>query len=146
MTAPAPTVLLAEDDPNDVLFMQRAWQRAQLAQRLAVVGDGDMAVAYLAGQGPFANRAQHPFPLLLLLDLKLPRRSGFEVLLWLRQQPALKRLPVVILTSSRQSGDVELAYDLHANSYLAKPPTPAALQQLVETLHRYWLTVNESPL
>jgi len=144
MTA-APTVLLAEDDPNDVVFIQRAWQRAQLNQRLVVVGDGDTAVEYLAGQGLFADRVQYPFPVLLLLDLKLPRRSGFEVLAWLRQQPTLRRLPVVILTASRLPADVERAYDLHVNSYLAKPPAPAALQQLVETLHQYWLTVNESP-
>ena len=87
------TVLLVEDDPNDVFLVERAVRKAGVRATLQVVGDGDKAVAYLGGQGPYTDRERHPLPVLVLLDLKLPRRSGLEVLTWLRQQPGLKRLP-----------------------------------------------------
>jgi len=143
---PSATVLLVEDDQNDVLLLQRAWRKANLPYSLQVVGNGEDAIDYLAGRRAYANRSQYPFPALLLLDLKLPRTSGAEVLEWLRQQAALRRLPVVVLTSSREPAEVHQIYDLHANSYLVKPPTAAALQDLVTLLSRYWLTINEPPL
>src|SRR5947207_15017530 len=102
-------------------MVRRSFTKASLQGTLDVVDDGDKAVAYLAGHGGFADRARHPLPVLLLLDLKLPRRSGLEVLAWVRQQPTLKRLPVVVLTSSEESADINRAYDLGANSYLVKP-------------------------
>ena len=138
-------VLLAEDDANDVLLIQRAFQKTNIANPLRVVRDGEEAVAYLSGQEPYADRDRHPLPMLLLLDLKLPRKSGFEVLQWLRQQSSLKRLPVVVLTSSNQNPDINKAFDLGANSYLVKPGGLDSLLELVKNLDMYWLILNEKP-
>ncbi len=139
------TVLLVEDDPDDVILTQRAFKKASVANPLHVVTDGEEAVAYLSGQGRFADRAEHPLPMLLLLDLKLLRRSGLEVLEWLRAQPGLRRLPVVVLTSSKESRDVNRAYDLGVNSYLVKPVAFDSLQEMVQSLGFYWLMLNKSP-
>jgi CheY-like chemotaxis protein len=139
------TVLLVEDDPDDVVLTQRAFKKASVANPLHVVTDGEEAVAYLSGQGRFADRAEHPLPMLLLLDLKLLRRSGLEVLEWLRAQPGLRRLPVVVLTSSKESQDVNRAYDLGVNSYLVKPVAFDSLQEMVQSLGFYWLMLNKSP-
>jgi len=138
-------VLLAEDDANDVLLIQRAFQKTNIANPLRVVRDGEEALAYLSGQEPYADRDRHPLPVLLLLDLKLPRKSGFEVLQWLRQQSSLKRLPVVVLTSSNQNPDINKAFDLGANSYLVKPGGLDSLLELVKNLDMYWLILNEKP-
>lgn len=140
------TILLVEDDPNDVLLIQRAFRRANLVNPLQVVQDGEAAVLYLGGQGSYADRDRYPLPILILLDLKLPRLSGLEVLEWLRQQPRLKRLPVVVLTSSRENVDVNRAYDLGANSYLVKPVAFDGLMEMVRTLNQYWLILNEKPI
>jgi len=139
------TILLVEDDPNDVLLVQRASRKADLVSPLQVVGDGEAAVAYLAGHGPYADRERYPLPALILLDLRLPRKSGFEVLEWLRQQPGLKRLPVVVLTSSRDSPDVNRAYELGVNSYLVKPVRFEELLALMQALHLYWMILNQKP-
>lgn len=138
-------ILLAEDNSTDALMVRRAFTKASLRGTLEVADDGDKAVAYLSGQGPFADRARYPLPVLLLLDLKLPRRSGLEVLAWLRQQPGLRRLPVVVLTSSEESADINRAYDLGANSYLVKPVGFDALLEMVKGLGLYWLVMNEGP-
>jgi CheY-like chemotaxis protein len=143
-TVPFP-ILLVEDDPNDVLLVQRAFRKCNIVNHFNVVGEGEQAVSYLAGQGSYSNRLQFPLPGLMLLDLKLPRKSGLEVPDWVRQQPGLKRLPVVILTSSKQSFDINRAYDLGANSYLVKPVGFADLQQMVSTLNLYWVRLNENP-
>jgi CheY-like chemotaxis protein len=134
-----------EDDPNDVLLIQRAFRKANLVNPIQVVGDGEEAVAYLSGQGVYADRGRHPLPILILLDLKLPRKSGHEVLAWLRGQPELKRLPVVVLTSSREAADVNRVYDLGANSYLVKPVAFDDLLKMAQTLNMYWLILNEKP-
>ena len=138
-------ILLAEDDPNDVLLIQRAFQRTHLANPVQVVRDGEEALAYLSGQGAFADRERHPLPVLMLMDLKMPRKTGLEVLAWLRQQPVLKRLPVIVLTSSNQSPDINRAYELGANSYLVKPAGFDSLLELVKNLDMYWLILNEKP-
>jgi CheY-like chemotaxis protein len=138
-------ILLVEDDPNDVLLVQRAFRKANITCPLHVVPDGDAAVAYLSGEGAYANRQDAPLPTLILLDLKLPRRTGFEVLTWLRAQPGLKRLPVVVLTSSNELPDINRAYDLGANSYLVKPVAFNHLLEMLKTLDLYWHTVNEHP-
>ena len=145
MNLPHYTVLLAEDNSTDALMVQRAFKKANLLNPVQVVDDGDKAVAYLAGDGPYADREKYPLPVLLLLDLKLPRRSGLEVLEWLRQQPAIKRLPVVVLTSSKENADINRAYDLGANSYLVKPVDFDPLLELVKTLGLYWVVTNEKP-
>ncbi len=115
------SILLVEDDSNDILFVQRAFRQVNANNPIRIVKDGDAAVEYLAGEGEYANREQYPLPALILLDLKLPRRSGIEILQWLKQQPGLKRIPVVVLTSSKEGLDVDRSYDLGVNSYLVKP-------------------------
>ena len=144
MTASS-TILLVEDEADDAQLLIRAFRKAGIGNPIRHVEDGEMAIAYLAGQEPFADRDQSPYPTVILLDLKLPRRSGFEVLEWLRAQPGLRRLPVVVLTSSGQTEDVNRAYDLGANSYLVKPATAAALQEMVRSLNAYWMTINQTP-
>ena len=139
------SVLLVEDNPDDVALFQRAFRKANIANPLRVVTDGEEAVAYLAGRGEYAERARHPLPVLVLLDLKLPKRSGYEVLAWLRRQEGLRRLPVAVLTSSRQAADVNRAYDLGANAYLQKPVGFEALHELLRTLNLFWLILNEKP-
>lgn len=138
-------VLLVEDDPNDVLLVKRAFRKAGTNAPLHVVNDGQAAVDYLAGHGIYADRFAYPLPALLLLDLKLPRKSGHEVLEWLRNHGALNRMPVVVLTSSKESTDVNRAYDLGANSYLVKPVAFADLLKMAQTLDLYWLQLNEAP-
>jgi CheY-like chemotaxis protein len=138
-------ILLVEDDPDDVMNIERAFRKAKIANPLRIVNDGDAAVAYLNGDSPYNDREQYPLPTLILLDLKLPRRSGLEVLRWIRENPDVSRLPVVVLTSSRERNDVNTAYDLHVNSYLVKPVAFDALLELVNSLNLYWIICNEKP-
>ena len=138
-------ILLAEDDVNDVLLVQRAFQKSSIANPLQVVRDGEEAVAYLSGNLQYADRDRYPLPVLLLMDLKMPRRSGLEVLVWLRQQPGLKRLPVVVLTSSNQSPDINRAYELGANSYAVKPCTLEGYGKFAEALLAWWMGQNIVP-
>lgn len=140
MAADNYSILLVEDDHNDVLLIKRAFQKVNIANPIIVVNDGEQAISYLAGREPYVDRA---LPILVLLDLKLPRKSGHEVLEWLRGQSNLKRLPVVVLTASSESSDVNRAYDLGANSYLVKPVTFDALVEMVKTLNLYWLILNK---
>ena len=139
------TILIVEDNPTDVMLIRRAFAKFNIANPMQVVADGDRAVNYLSGRDSYADRTQFPLPALVLLDLKLPRRSGLEVLEWLRRQDGLRRLPVVMLTSSRQSHDVNRAYDLGANSYLVKPVEFDDLQDMLSTINTYWIEWNENP-
>ena len=140
------TILLVEDNPVDILLMQRAFRNETFANiSLQIVRDGDAAVFYLNGDGEYSDRDRYPLPAIILLDLKLPRRSGHEVLVWLKQQPELKRLPVVMLTSSRQTPDVKRAYDLGVNSYLVKPIGFASLLEMMQSFNEYWLNYTELP-
>jgi CheY-like chemotaxis protein len=145
MNTDQPTVLLVEDEPNDVLLIQRAFKKVGITCPIQVIPDGEQAVLYLSGHEPYSDRERYPLPVLIILDLKLPRRSGLEVLDWLRQQPGLKRLPVVVLTSSGQATDINRAYDLGANSYLVKPVHRDALLDMVKALDMYWLALNQRP-
>ncbi|MEW6158139.1 MAG: response regulator [Verrucomicrobiota bacterium] len=142
---PLAPILLAEDEPDDVFLMKRAFARAELAHPLHVVTDGSQAIQYLKGEGGFANRQQHPLPVLLLLDLKMPFKNGFEVLQWIRQESAHKRLIVVVLTSSSQALDVNRAYEMGANSYLVKPALFDELLELVRRVDAYWFGTNTLP-
>jgi CheY-like chemotaxis protein len=140
------TILLVEDSPVDILLMQRAFRHQIFTNTsLQIVRDGDAAVFYLNGDGEYSDRDRYPLPAIILLDLKLPRRSGHEVLGWLKQQPQLKRLPVVVLTSSRQTVDVNQAYDLGVNSYLVKPVGFASLAEMMQRFGEYWLNQTELP-
>ena len=142
MTTP-PVILHVEDDPNDVLLFQRAFRKANLTVNIQSVSDGDKAVAYLSGAEGYADREKFPLPAMVLLDLKMPRKSGLEVLAWIRGQANLRRLIVVIFTSSKHDEDINRAYDLGANSYLVKPVGFDMLVDVAKLLHQYWLTLNE---
>ncbi len=137
------TILLVEDDSTDVLLLRRALEKAAVTNPLLVVSDGEQAIAYLSGQAEYGDRARFPLPSLVLLDIALPRRSGFEVLAWMREDPGLRRLPVIMLTSSGQPGDVSRAYDAGANAYHVKPSGFEELLQFVEALKAYWLHWTE---
>jgi len=140
-----PAILLVEDNPDDVMLLQRAFRKANLVNPIRVVADGQAALDYLSGKSPYDDRNEYPLPALVLLDLKLPKRTGHEVLDWIRAQPGLRRLPVAVLTSSRESPDINKAYDLGANSYLTKPVDFDALLAMVKTLQLYWMILNERP-
>lgn len=114
-------ILIVEDNADDVLLVKRAFERAKVANPLRVLRDGTEAVAYLNGDVPYGDRAEHPLPGLVLLDIKMPMMDGFEVLKWIRRQPQFARLCVVMLTSSDEMRDVNQAYQLGANSFLVKP-------------------------
>ena len=139
------TVLLAEDDPDDVLLTQLAFERARLANPLQIVRDGEEAINYLRGDGDFADRERFPFPILLLLDLKMPKVDGFQVLDWLREQSDLPQLPVAIMTSSDHDPDINRALTLGAASCLKKPPSATTMLELVHRLHAYWMILNPGP-
>jgi Response regulators consisting of a CheY-like receiver domain and a winged-helix DNA-binding domain len=138
-------ILHVEDDPNDALLFQHACRKAGVSFELQSVNDGDQAIAYLCGQEKFSDREKHPFPELILLDLKMPRLSGFDVLAWLRNEGGCRNVPVIILTSSNHESDIKRAYDLGANSYLVKPVGFDALVEVAKTIHGYWVHINERP-
>jgi CheY-like chemotaxis protein len=135
------TILIADDDADDIFLLQRAFSKAGINANLHFVRDGDEAIRYLQS----SDQQRNPTPDLLLLDLKMPRVDGFSVLQWLREQPGLKRLLVAVLTSSEARIDINRAYDLGANSYLVKPFGNDHLIKLVEYLQRYWLDINFAP-
>jgi len=138
-------ILLAEDDSNDVLLLERGFERAGLRKNLRIVSDGEQAVQYLSGEGIYADRDKFPLPFLLLLDLKMPGLDGFEVLQWIRKEPTFKRLLIVVLTSSNQQSDVDRAYELGANSYLVKPVGFEEMSNLVQRFEMYWTELNRTP-
>ena len=139
-------VLIAEDDASDIFLLKRAFAMAQVPATLHFVRDGQEAIDYLEGGAAYNNRAEYPLPDLMILDLKMPRLNGFDVLKWLRGQPGLKRLLVTVLTSSDQPDDINRAYDLGANSYLLKPHNSNELSELVGQVKRYWLDLNQRPV
>jgi CheY-like chemotaxis protein len=138
-------ILLVEDNEDHVLLIRFGFQQANLVNPLHVVRDGDEAVAYLSGEGKYANRAEYPLPSLVLLDLKLPRRNGFEVLEWIRKQRGLSSLRVVVLTTSDEIRDINRAYALGANSFLVKPVDFRDFVQLSQAIKGYWLWLSKAP-
>ena len=139
------TILLVEDDYNDVLLIKRAFRKAGIQQSMSLVSNGDEAIAYLSRVGKYVDTNSYPTPMLILLDLKLPCRSGLEVLAWIRQQPLLKCLLVVVLTSSTENSDLKRAYELGANSYLVKPVVFQDFVRLIKLVDSYWLKLNQQP-
>jgi CheY-like chemotaxis protein len=137
--------LLVEDTEDDVLLVRRAFLKAKILNPLQVVRSGEQAIEYLEGAGRFSNRAEFPLPSLVLLDLKMKGLDGFGVLRWIRQQPGLTGLRVVILTSSNAVSDVNLAYQLGANSFLVKPIDFERLVEISQALKGYWLWMNAEP-
>jgi CheY-like chemotaxis protein len=135
-------ILVAEDDPTDAYFFERAFRRAGIPVTLHFVRDGQEAVDYLQGEGQFADRTRYPVPQLVLLDLNMPRLNGFDVLGWVRKQPGLSGVLIVIFSSSEEPKDMNRAYGLGANSYLVKPHSMAELTALVGQFKKYWLEAN----
>ncbi len=145
MHDPTSVILLAEDEEDDVFLIKRAFQKSLVANPVVRVRDGEEALAYLKGEGKFADRQEFPFPGFVLLDLKMPRRSGFELIEWVRSDPLLKRLPLVVLTSSKDNPDINRAYALGANTYLVKPVEFEGLIEMLRTLNCYWCMLAEKP-
>ena len=138
-------VLYAEDDENDTFLMQRAFRQAEITNPLRVVEDGRSAMQYLAGEGPYADRQEHPAACLLLLDLKMPKVDGLEVLRQVKGDPNLRIMPVVMMTSSREEQDLVKSYELGVNSYLVKPVKFQRFVESVRQLGVYWALMNEPP-
>jgi CheY-like chemotaxis protein len=136
------SVLLVEDSPDDAWMMKMACQRSGIPHSFRVVTDGEAAIGYLAGEGVYADRAAHPLPDLIFLDIKLPKCNGHEVLEWIRSRAELKSLPVAMLTSSEELRDVSRAYSLGVTSYLRKIAEPAEFGQAVRIVLKYWLELN----
>jgi CheY-like chemotaxis protein len=135
-------ILYAEDEKNDAFFMERAFEKVGISNPLIVVSDGQAVIDYLAGAVEDADPAQPPAISLLLLDLNLPGKSGLEVLKWVRAQPNLRTLPVLMVTSSIEEADLHRAYNQGANAYLVKPARPAELVTMVKSIKDFWLTQN----
>lgn len=138
-------ILLAEDEEDYVLLIRKAFAEAKIPIILQVVSDGREAMWYLQGEGKYSNRDEYPLPDLMLLDLKLPRYSGFEVLSWIREQPGFSALRVLVLTSSDRVKDVNEAYRLGANSFLVKPYDFGDLAYLGQLIHDFWLEASRTP-
>jgi len=135
-------VLLAEDNPGDVMLTKKALKRGKLANNLHVVTDGVEALAFLRHQGEYADA---PRPDLVLLDLNMPRKDGQEVLEELKNDPELRRIPVVILTSSESEEDIVKSYELNANAYLTKPVDFDGFVEIVDRLEDFWFQVVKLP-
>lgn len=131
-------ILLVEDDPNDVWLVKHAFQTAGINQPLHTVNDGQEAIDYLQGVGPFADRHAFPLPKLVLLDLKMPRLNGFDVIGWMRRHYPSKLTPIIVLSSSALPQDVNRAYELGANAYMVKPADFRALERLFRTIADFW--------
>lgn len=140
-----PHLLVVEDDENDVFFLKRALQSAGATIDLHVACDGRQAMDYLLGRDDFGDRTKHPLPNVVLLDLKVPYVSGLEVLRQIRATPELRKLIVVILTSSALESDVTQAYEIGANSFLVKPSRLEEQKELAQRIVAYWLQSNLPP-
>jgi CheY-like chemotaxis protein len=138
-------ILVAEDSEEDAYILKRAFQEIGCDVPLLFVRDGQEAMDYLSGEGEFDDRKTYPLPRLMLLDLKMPKMDGFDVLGWLQNHPKLKTLPVAVLTSSNHDKDVDRAYGLGANSYLVKPTSFDDFVGIVEKLRAYWIEINRPP-
>ena len=141
MNSPEPVVLIADDCETDVMLMRSVFRGAGFTQPLQFAHDGEEAMAYLRGDGAYRNRDQFPLPCVLLLDLNMLRKNGFDVLAWLQGQPELKRLPVYILSASSRPEDIERAYDLGAHAYLVKPCSLDSLALVAKQLFA-WIKIN----
>ncbi len=138
-------ILHVDDDANDRMLLKSACRQTNVVANCDTVADGEQAIAYLAGENIYAERRLYPLPGVVLLDLKMPMKGGFEVLQWIRSQPNLKYLPVIIFTASKQDVDVKHAYDLGANAYVVKPNNMAGLVEAIRIIKAFWITFNETP-
>lgn len=144
MSSSGNVILHVDDDPSDVVLLKQACRRAEVSFELKTVVDGESALAYLSGTGSFGDREANPLPMLVLLDLKMPRMTGFDVLNWIRSNETFKTLPVVVFTASNQEGDIRRAYEIGANSYLVKPVGIHTLIDMLKVLDTYWVGLNQT--
>jgi len=135
-------ILIGEDNDDDVVFLREAIRKAGIVNPTYRVRDGEALIQYLAGQGVYTDREPHPLPVLILLDLKMPRTNGFEALAWIRQQPIFRRIIVIILSGSFLPDEIIQANDLGANSFLAKPTELNHLIELMDDIRERWLRRN----
>ena len=139
------TLLLAEDNDSDAYIMQLACRRSGIPHVLQIVNDGEKVIEYLSGKGKFHDRSIYPLPNLIFLDIDMPKQNGHDVLQWIRNNEALRRIPVVMITGSKLDSDIERAYKLGAISYLQKLPELGAFGQAVRVILKYWLELNICP-
>jgi CheY-like chemotaxis protein len=140
------TILMAEDDPDDRMLTQEAWEENRLANCLHFVEDGEQLIDYLHRRGSYADLSNEPLPGLILLDLNMPKKDGREALKDIKADPKLRRIPVVILTTSKAEEDILRTYNFGANSFITKPVTFEGLVEVVRTLAQYWFEIVELPL
>jgi len=139
-------ILISDDNDDDVVFLREAMRKAGIANPTYRVRDGEGLIQYLSGQGVYTDREPHPIPFLILLDLKMPRTNGFEAIAWIRQQPIFRRIIIVILSGSFLPDEIIQAYDLGANSFLAKPTQLYHLIELMDDVRKYWFSRNRHAL
>ncbi|MGH7951073.1 MAG: response regulator [Limisphaerales bacterium] len=135
-------ILLIEDSDNDIFLMERALRKAEITLPLQIEKNAERAVDYLSGKPPFESRQLYPLPCLILLDLSMPLMTGHEILKWRQGQPAIRRIPAIVLTLSEQRDDIVNAYDAGVNAYLVKPPTFDGLVELAKVIKTFWLVHN----
>ena len=140
-----PTLLIVEDSEDDIFFIQRIFRQIEARCALKFARDGIEAIDYLAGAGQFSDRDEHPIPTMILMDLKMPRKNGFEVLEWMRQQADIALIPTVVVTSSTLQDDITRAYRLGANAVMNKPVDKDSLTQMLKSFHVYWNDYVEMP-
>ena len=138
-----PTILIADDDIDDLLLIERSIQKARLVNPIQVVRDGEQAIQYLAGAGPFADRQKYPLPFLLLLDLHMPRQNGFDVLAWVSNQPHLRGMKVAVLTASSDERNYTRAMNLGADSYFSKPGSLDEFVRLMLRIQGHWALLDD---
>jgi CheY-like chemotaxis protein len=136
-------VLVAEDNPDDAILLRRALQKAGIDARVKIVSDGEEMLLYLQAKGAYADRSNNPLPSLIILDLKMPRRTGLEVLAWICEHPELAVVPTIVLSASNLDNDVRDAYNLGANTYFVKPTTFEELVETMRMLETYWTRASK---
>jgi CheY-like chemotaxis protein len=136
-------ILMADDDPEDRMLIMDAWEESRLANNLSFVEDGEELMNYLYRQDKYESLAHTALPDLILLDLNMPKKDGREALKEIKADPKLRRIPVIILTTSKEEADILKTYDLGANSFIKKPVTFESLVEVVRTLAKYWFQIVE---
>jgi CheY-like chemotaxis protein len=145
MAKDRPTLLIVEDNEDDIFFVERIFKQIGARCELRFARDGMEAIEYLSGKSAFKDRAKYPMPTIILMDLKMPRRNGFEVLEWMHNQPEIRLIPTIVVTSSTLQEDVTKAYRLGANAVMNKPVDKDSLLQMLKSFHIYWTDFVEMP-